>query len=104
VVEDVLCRLAEVHDPLPQGRRLHAIGHVLGVLRADGVVVAADPADAARDEVGVARVLALHEDAVAAEDRRGAVALGDLALAEVDLGVDPEAPDDAGDRVPIHLD
>ncbi len=68
------------------------------------MVVAADAADAAGDEVGVARVLALHEDAVATEDRRGALALGHDALAEVDLGVDPEAADDAGDRVPRHVD
>ena len=104
VVEHVLGGLAEVDDPLAQVRGAHPVGHLLGVAGAHGVVVAADPADAARDEVGVARVLALHEDAVAAEDRRGALALGDLALAEVDLRVDPEAADDAGDRVPRHVD
>ena len=80
VVEHVLGGLAEVDDPLAQVRRLHAVGHVLRVAGAGGVVVAADAADAAGDEVRVARVLALHEDRVAAEDRRGAVALGDLAL------------------------
>ena len=84
-------------------RRLDAEGHVLGVDGAGGVVVAADAADTAGDEVGVARVLALHEDAVAAEDRRGAVALGDLPVGEVDLGVDAEAAHDPGDRVPGHL-
>src|ERR1700716_2186748 len=78
-------------------------GHVLGVAGAGGVVVAADPADPAGDEVGVAGVLALHEDAVAAEDRRGAVALDDLALGEVDLGVDAQAAHDPRDRVPRHL-
>ena len=46
------------------------------------MVVAADPADPAGDEMGVARILALHEDAVAAEDRRGAVTLGDLLLSK----------------------
>ena len=86
------------------GRRLDAEGHVLGVAGAGGVVVAADAADPAGDEVGVARVFALHEDAVAAEDRRGAVALGDLAVGEIDLGVDAQAADDPGDRVPGHLD
>ena len=104
VVEHVLGRLAEVDDPLTQVRGPHAVGHLLRVAGAHGVVVAADPADAAGDEVGVAGVLALHEDAVAAEDRRGALALDDLALAEVDLRVDPEAPDDPGDRVPRHVD
>ena len=103
VVEHELGRLAEVHDPLAEVGWPHPVGHVLRVARAGGVVVAADAADAARDEVGVPRVLALHEDAVAAEDRRGAVALGDLALPEVDLRVDAEAPDDAGDRIPRHL-
>ena len=103
VVEHVLRGLAEVDDPLTEVRRLHAVRHVLRVARAGGVVVAADAADPAGDEVGVARVLALHEDRVAAEDRAGAVALGDLHVAEVDLGVDPERPDDPGDRVPRHL-
>ncbi len=104
VVEDVLGRLAEVDDPLAQRRRLDAVGHVLGVHRADGVVVAADAADAARDEVRVARVLALHEDAVAAEDRGGAPAADDLLRLEVDLRVDAEVPDDPRDRVPGHVD
>jgi hypothetical protein len=48
------------------------------------VVVTADTADAA-DEVRVPWVLALHEDAVSAEDRRGAVTLDDLLLLKVDL-------------------
>src|SRR5439155_12229127 len=89
--------------PLAQRRRLDPEGHVLRVDGAGGVVVAADPADAAGDEVRVARVFALHEDAVAAEDMGGAVALRHLAVLEVDLGVDAQAPDDAGDRVPVHL-
>ena len=104
VVEDVLRRLAEVDDPLAQRRRLHPVGHVLGVLRAHRVVVAADPADAAGDEVRVARVLALHEHAVAAEERGRGLAAHDLLLLEVDLRVDPEVADDPGDRVPRHVD
>ena len=84
--------------------RLDTEGHVLRVGGAGGVVVAADAADAAGDEVGVARILALHENAVAAKDRRGAVALGDLAVGEVDLGEDAEAADDARDRIPGHFD
>jgi hypothetical protein len=104
VVEHVLGGLAEVDDPLTQVRRLHAVRHVLRVAGTGGVVVAADAADAAGDEVRVARVLALHEDGVAAEDRRRAVALGDRTVAEVDLRVDAETADDAGDRVPRHLD
>ena len=104
MVEHVFGGFAEVDDPLAERRRLDAKGHVLRVAGAGGVVVAADAADAAGDEVGVARVLALHEDAVAAEDRRRAVALGDLAFAEVDLGEDAQAADDPGDRIPAHFD
>src|SRR5262249_40070482 len=72
--------------------------------RTGGVVVAADAADAAGDEVRVTRVLALHEDAVATKDRRRAVTLGDAAIAEIDPGVQAEAADHARDRVPGHLD
>src|SRR5262249_12095329 len=78
-------------------------GHVLVVDRAGRVVVTADAADAAGDEVRVPWVLALHEDAVSAEDRRRAVALDDLLLLEVNLGVYTEAADDLGDRIPGHL-
>ncbi len=103
VVEHVLRGLAQVDDPLAEVRWLDAVRHVLGVAGAGRVVVPADAADAAGDEVGVARVLALHEDRVAAEDRAGAVTLGDDLRAEVDLRVDAERADDAGDRVPGHL-
>ena len=103
VVEHVLGGLAEVDDPLAEVRRPHPVGHVLVVDRAGGVVVAADPADPAGDEVRVARVLALHEDRVAAEDRRRGMAFGHPLLREVDLCVDAEAADDPGDRVPGHL-
>ena len=68
------------------------------------MIVAADAADPAGDEMRVARVLVLHEDAVAAKDRRRAVALDDLLRVEIDLGVNAEAADDARDRIPVHLD
>ena len=68
------------------------------------MIIAADAADAAGDEVGIARIFALHEHAIAAEDGRGAVAFGDAAVLEVDLGVDAQAADDPRDRVPRHLD
>ena len=100
VVEHVLGGLAEVDDPLAEVRRLHPVRHVLGVAGAGGVVVAADAADPAGDEVGVPRILALHEDRIAAEDRARAMALGRPYALEVDLGVDAEAADDAGDRDP----
>ena len=103
VVEHELGGLAQVDDLLAERRGAHSIGHVLRVAGARGMVIAADAADPAGDEMGVAGILALHEDAVAPEDRRGAVALSDFALAEVDLGVDPQAAHDAGDRVPGHF-
>jgi hypothetical protein len=53
--------------------------------------------------VGVPGVDALHEDVEAPEDHRRRVALDHLLVGEVDLRVDPERPDDAGDRVPGHL-
>ena len=104
VIEHVLGRFAKIHDPFAEMRRLHAIGHVLRIAGASRVIVAADSADATRDEMRVARILALHEDAVAAEYRRGAITLRDLLLAKVDLGINSEAADDSGDRIPIHLD
>src|SRR5262249_16781510 len=93
----------EVDDPLAQVRRLNAESHVLRVDGAGGMVIAADAADAAGDEMGVARVFALHEDAVAAKDRGRAVTLSDLSVIKINLGENAEAADDAGDRVPIHL-
>jgi hypothetical protein len=62
VVEHVLGGLAEIDDPLAERGRSHTERHVLGVIRAHHVVVAADTANARCDEVGVARVFALHED------------------------------------------
>ena len=103
VVEHVLGGLAEIHDPLAQVRRLHAVRHVLCVAGAGGVVVAANSADAAGDEVGIPRVLALHEDGIAAEDRGRALALHHLVVLEIDLGVDAEAADDPRDGIPVHL-
>src|SRR5262249_3194781 len=78
-------------------------GHVLRVGGAGGVVVAADAADAAGDEVRVARILALQEHAEAAEDRRRALALGHPPGLEVQLGVEAQAAHDPGDRIPVHL-
>ncbi len=103
VVEHVFRGLAEVDDPFAEVRRLDPVRHVLRVARTGRVVVTADAADAAGDEVGVARILALHEDRVAAEDRGRAVALDDLLVLEIDLGVNAEAAHDPGDRVPGHF-
>ncbi len=103
VVEHEFGRLPEVDHPLGQSRGLDSVGHVLGVGRAGGVVVPADAADAAGDEVGVAGVLAPQENAVAAKERGGHLALGHLPVLEVDLGVNAQVADDAGDGVPVLL-
>ena len=103
VVEHVVGGLGEVEGEVAQRRRLHPVGHVLVQARAGAVVVTADAADPAGDEVRVARIDPLHEDVEAAEDHRGAVALEHLLVGEVDLGVDAEAADDPGDRIPRHL-
>ena len=104
VIEHVFGGFAEIDDPFGQGRRLHAVSHVLRIDGTGGVIVAADAADPAGDEVGITRILVLHEDAVAAEDRRRAVTFDHLLRVEIDLGVDAEAADDARDRIPLHLD
>jgi hypothetical protein len=104
VIEHVLGRFAEVDDPFRQGRRLHPVSHVLGVGGTGRVIVSANAANTASDEMGVTRILVLHEDAVAAEDRRCAVAFDHLLRIEIDLGVDAEAADDASDWIPRHFD
>ena len=91
MVEHVFGGFAEIHDPFGHGGRPNAERHVLRVGRAGGVIVAADSADAAGDEMRVARILALHENAVAAKDRRGAVTFGHLAVLKVDLGENSQA-------------
>src|SRR6202041_796864 len=103
VVEHVFGSLAQVHDPLGDRGRTNTKRHILRVGCAGCVVIATDAADTAGNEVRVPRVLTLHEDAVAAEDRRSAVALRNLAFAEVDLCKDAEAAHYPGNRIPIHL-
>src|SRR6266568_2672104 len=71
VIEHVLCRFAQVENPLAQGWRLDAISHILSIDRAGGMVITADTTDAAGDKVGIAWVFALHEEAIAAEERTG---------------------------------
>src|SRR5262249_39556112 len=95
---------AEVDDPFGERWRLDAVRHVLRVHRAGRMIVAADAADATRDEVRVARILPLHEHAVAAEHRRRAVAFRDFTVLEVYFRIDAEVADDPRDRIPVHLD
>jgi hypothetical protein len=68
------------------------------------MIIAADATDSAGDEMGVAWVLVQHENAVAAKDRRRAVAFDDFLRIEIDLRENAETADDSGDRVPVHLD
>src|SRR6202046_3405378 len=79
VVEHVLGGFAQIHDPFGDSWRTDSERHVLGVGRTSRVVIAANTTNAAGDEVRVTRVLAFHENAVAAENRRGAVTFRDPA-------------------------
>src|SRR5271168_689007 len=62
VVEHILRSLAEVHDPLGNGRWAYAKGHVLRIGRTRRMIITADTAYAAGDKVRIPRILALHED------------------------------------------
>jgi hypothetical protein len=103
MVEHVVGLLRQVVGAVAELRRVDAVGHVLAQHRRRAVVVTADAADAAGQEMRFTRVDALHEDVEPAEDHGGRVALQDLLVREVDLRVDPEASDDARDRIPGHL-
>jgi hypothetical protein len=52
----------------------------------------------------VAWVFVQHENAVAAKDRRRAVAFDHFLRVEVDFGENAETANDPGDRIPVHLD
>ena len=104
MIEHVLGCFAEIHDPLAHAWRPDAEGHVLRITSAGGVIIAANTANAAGDEMGIARIFALHENAVTAKNRRGAVTFGDLFIGEIDFRVNAETADDPGDRIPIHFD
>src|SRR5262245_56748936 len=67
------------------------------------MVVAANPADPTGDEVSVARILVLHEHAIPSEDRRRAVAFGNLTVLEVDFRKDAEAAHYPRDGIPVHF-
>src|SRR5579862_6256660 len=103
VVEHILGGFAEIDDPFGDRRRANAEGHILGVGGAGGVIVAADAADAAGDEMGVALIFALHEYAVSAEDGGGAVALRHSVIFKIDFGEYSKTADDPGDGIPVHL-
>ena len=100
MIEHVLRSLAQIEHPLAHCWWFDSIGHILGVDGAGRVIVATDAADAAGDKVGVARIFALHEEAVAPKNRGGAMALRYLALFEVNLSIDAETANDACNQIP----
>ncbi len=104
VIEHVLGGLAEIHNPFGNVGRPDAERHILRIRRASGVIVSANAADPAGDEVCITRIFAFHENAVATEDRGCAVAFGNFPIIEIDLREDSETADDPGDRIPIHFD
>ncbi len=103
VVEHVFGGFAEVDDPFGDVRWADAERHVLRVGGARRVIVPANSADAAGDEVGVPRVFAFHENAIAAKNRRRAVALGHSPIFKIDFGENSQATHDPGNRIPVHL-
>src|SRR6202140_4360496 len=103
VVKHILGCFTQIQNPLTQWRGLDTVGHILCVNRAGGVVITADTADAAGDEVGITRIFALHKKTVASKDRRSAMAFRYFPILEVDLGIDAKAANDACNRIPRHL-
>src|SRR5262249_8579047 len=94
----------KIDDPFAERRCFDAKRHVLGINRTSGVIVPADAANAAGNEMGVARILVFHEHAVAPKYRGCAVAFPHLLVLEIDLRENAEAADDASDRIPVHFD
>src|SRR5207248_10222118 len=94
VVEHVLRRLTQIDNPFAQRWWLDPIGHVLSIDRAGDVVIAANAAYAARDEVGIARVFALHEETVAPEDVGAAKSLHHFPILKVNLGINTQTAND----------
>ena len=90
VIEHVFGGFTQVDNPLAHIRRTHSESHVLGVVGAGRMIVAAYAADTAGDEVRVPWIFALHENAVSTEDGRGAMAFRDLPVFKIDLGKDPK--------------
>jgi hypothetical protein len=68
------------------------------------VIIAADAADAAGDEVGITGIFVSHKDAITPEDRGSRVAFNHLSIVKIDLGIDTQTTDHPCDRIPRHLD
>lgn len=67
------------------------------------MIVAADTADAAGNEVRVPRILSPHKHAVSTKYRGRAVALDHFAIIEIDFGEDSKTSDNSSYRVPVHF-
>lgn len=104
VVKHVFSGFTEIYNPIGERRRQGAKRHVLRIHRTRRVVISADPANAAGNEVSVPRIFASHEHAVAAKYRRGAITFDNFAIVEIDLGENSQTPDDSRNRVPVHFD
>src|SRR5215469_13712248 len=103
VVEHVLGGFTQIQNPFGYGWRFDAVGHVLGIDGASTVVIAADPADTTRNEMRIAGILVLHENAITSENRGSAVALDYLLIGEVNFREDTQASDNTRDRIPRHF-
>jgi hypothetical protein len=67
------------------------------------VIVTTDPTDPTGNEVSVPGILILHEDAVATEYGRSAVALDDSLIGKVNFRKDAQTSNYPGDRIPRHF-
>src|SRR5689334_12413698 len=87
VIKHVLRSLPKIEYPLTKRGRLYAISHILCIDRTGCMIVPANTADAAGDEVGITRVLSLHEYAISSKNRRGTMAFRDFSVFEVYLSI-----------------
>src|SRR5215471_12638619 len=93
----------DVADEHTERRRHTAYRHLDRHGRGYGMHAAANAAGPARDEDGVARVAADHDDLVATEQGRHGACLQHLAALEVGDGVEGQCPCHAGDRVEVEV-
>ena len=96
-------RQHHVPDQDAQGRRLDAESHFHGKRRTGGVHTTADPAGAAGDEDGVARIAPDHDDLVAAKQSGHRIHVHDLALFQVRHRVERKGARHAGNGIEIYV-
>jgi hypothetical protein len=103
VIEHVLGCLTQINDPLCHRWRFDPISHILGINRTGGVIIAADPTDPARYEMGVPRIFIFHKDTVTPENGGSAVALDHFLVGEVNFRKDAQTSNYPSDRIPGHF-